>query len=71
MSIKIPVDADALHSVLQALIGPSHLIRELQATRDNPPILVGNPIDTLIREYNAFYDAQEAQEDISTKSNEG
>lgn len=71
MSIKIPVDAVALHSVLRALIGPAHHIRELQATRDKPPLLTGNPIDTLIREYNAFCEAQKAQEDTPTESSEG
>lgn len=32
----ITVDADALHQVLQALMGPAHLIRELQTTRGLP-----------------------------------
>jgi len=49
----ISVSAEALHAVLSALVGPGHLIRELQATRDKPPIMVGNPIDTLVREFNA------------------
>jgi hypothetical protein len=50
--MKVSVSADALYSVLQALNGPGHLIRELQFTRDAPPIMTGNPIDTLIRDYN-------------------
>jgi hypothetical protein len=51
MSRKIPVDAEALKQILQCLEGPPHLIRELQATRDNPPLLTGNPIDVLIRQF--------------------
>jgi hypothetical protein len=27
---------------------------ELQATRDKPPVLVGNPIDTLLAEFNEY-----------------
>lgn len=49
---KITVDAKALQQVLQALIGPPHLIRELQATA-NKPYLSENPIDVLCAEYNA------------------
>lgn len=51
-SVRIEVDAEALQQVLQALVGPGYLIRELQATRDKPPLFTGNPIDTLVREYN-------------------
>lgn len=54
---KVTVSANALYQVLNALIGESYLIRELQATRDKPPILVGNPIDTLISEFNSSVDA--------------
>lgn len=52
--MKVTVDAAALRQVLEALTGPSHLIRELQATRhlpelgDSPP----NPINKLISEFN-------------------
>jgi hypothetical protein len=49
---RVSVNAEALRRVLIALTGPGHLIRELQFTRDKPPILTGNPIDTLIREFN-------------------
>lgn len=51
---SITVDAAALHSVLEALNGSPHRIRELQATRDKPPILEGNPIDKLIAQYNEW-----------------
>ena len=48
---KITVSADALRTVLQALNGPGHYIRELQAIRNLPGD--ASPIDTLIDEYNA------------------
>lgn len=48
----ITVNADALRQVLQALVGPGHLIRELQATR-GPIVGKDNPINLLIEEYNA------------------
>ena len=48
----VTVNAKALRAVLEALNGGGHLIRELQTTRDRPPIHIGNPIDTLIAEYN-------------------
>lgn len=51
--MKVEVDAIALHAVLHALIGPDHLIRELQATRRIHP-LVQNPIETLLRDYEAW-----------------
>lgn len=44
------VSAEALRQVLQALIGPPHLIREIQFTRGLPGD--DNPIDLLVREYN-------------------
>lgn len=46
---KIEVTASALQEVLQAIIGPGVLMRELQAIRS----LGGSPIDVLIEEYNA------------------
>ena len=55
--LMFTVDAEALCQVLLALNGPGHLIRELQATRDKPPILTGNPIDTLLTQYNAQVEA--------------
>lgn len=51
----IPVDADALGQILRALLGPEHLIRELQFTL-NTPLLKGmaqNPINRLVDQYNA------------------
>lgn len=53
----VTVNAEALRCVLNALIGAPHLIRELQATRDKPPLLTGNPIDTLVTEFNAAVEA--------------
>ena len=50
----IPVNADALYQLLQALTGPAHLMRELQVTRNIPG---DNPINTLVREYNAYVTA--------------
>lgn len=47
--IMFTVDAEALGQVLQALVGPSHYIRELQATLNGP---FDNPIKTLIAQYN-------------------
>ena len=46
----VTVDAVALHTVLQALVGPPHYIRELQAIRG----LLGNKnaIDVLIDQFN-------------------
>lgn len=49
----VTVDGDALRQVIESLIGAPHLLQELQATRDNPPLLVGNPIDTLVSNFNA------------------
>jgi hypothetical protein len=49
---KVTVSSEALVAVLHALVGPDYFIRELQATRDKPPFLTGNPIDILIKEYN-------------------
>jgi hypothetical protein len=50
---KVAVDAKALHAVLSALIGPAHLIRELQATREPEELFADNPINVLIKQYNA------------------
>lgn len=52
--LKVEVSAAALREILQALNGPGHCIRELQFTRSLP----GNPIDTLIAEFNAWAGAQ-------------
>lgn len=49
----VTVDANALLQVLRALTGSSHLIRELQATRNLPPGPDNeNPINKLIDDYN-------------------
>ena len=49
----VTVNANALRSVLIALIGPGHLIRELQATRSIDALTgTENPINQLVREFN-------------------
>ncbi|MFM9922714.1 hypothetical protein VLK31_06970 [Variovorax sp. H27-G14] len=50
---RITVDRAALHLVLQALVGPGHLIRELQATRSLHAFGHPNPIETLVAEFHA------------------
>lgn len=49
---KVTVSADALRQILQALNGPGHYIRELQALR-NGPFSGDNPINKVADEYNA------------------
>jgi hypothetical protein len=49
--MKVSVSAKAIHELLTALNGPSHLVRELQALR-NPPFGAENPINILIEEFN-------------------
>lgn len=49
----VTVTADPLRQVLQALIGPGHLIRELQATRSLHALTNDNPIEILIEQFNA------------------
>lgn len=56
MTQKVLVDAEALKQLLQACIGPEHLIRELQFTRNVDPVGTGgrpnlNPINVLLDEY--------------------
>lgn len=53
MTTKVSVSADALYRILQALTGPGHYIRELQATRSLHTLGHPNPIDILIEDYNA------------------
>ena len=48
----ITVDAQALRRILQALTGPPHLIRELQATRGIAELTGDDPIGTLVKQYN-------------------
>lgn len=47
MTKTVTVDADALRRILQALIGPGYLIRELQAIRS----LGNSPINKLMEQY--------------------
>jgi len=48
----VTVSTSALVGVLQALIGPPHLVRELQATRSIDTLTGSpNPINVLIKEY--------------------
>lgn len=44
--VSVPVDA--LRQVLQALVGPGYLIRELQATRAPEHMFPDNPINVLM-----------------------
>ncbi len=62
---NVTVSAGAIKEVLQALIGPGHLIRELQATMGS---IVGNdnPITKLIKEYNEA--AEVGEEPVETTS---
>lgn len=53
MTTQITVNASALRQVLHALIGPDHLIRELQATRSLHKLGHPNPIQALLDEFNA------------------
>ncbi|SCX40611.1 hypothetical protein [Nitrosospira sp. Nsp1] len=50
MNEKISVNKEALRQVLQALVGPPHLILELQVL--NSPLFPGNPIEILVDDYN-------------------
>lgn len=49
----ITVDRKALYTVLQALVGPGHLIRELQFTRSLHKVGHPNPIEILIEQFQA------------------
>jgi hypothetical protein len=50
---RLSVNADALYQVLQALVGPAHHIRELQATRSLHKLGHTNAIETLLEDYEA------------------
>lgn len=54
MPEKILVDANALKQVLEALVGPHHLVLELQTIMRIPKELSqgDNPIAQLIEDYN-------------------
>ena len=56
---QVTVNAKALKEVLEALNGPGHYIRELQATRSLPGN--DNPINILIEEYNSAIEAYNAK----------
>lgn len=56
----VSVNASALYDVLTALVGPQHLIRELQAVRGLPGS--ESSIDMLVRQYNAHATAATHQE---------
>lgn len=63
MMKTVTVSAPALREVLRAVLGPSHLIRELQVTLSLPD----NPIITLINEYSAAAEThQEASDNEHT-----
>lgn len=61
MNPIVAVDAVALRRVLEALVGPGHLIRELQATRSLHSLGHPNPIDTLLEQFNAWATARELE----------
>ena len=48
------VDRDALREVIQALLGPAHRIRELQALMGLSTCMTPNPIQRLIDDHNAL-----------------
>lgn len=48
----VSVDANALRTVLQALTGPAHLIREIQMTRSIAALTGDDPIGLLVDDYN-------------------
>lgn len=56
---KVLVSQAALHAVISALVGPSHHIRELQATRVPAELFKDNPINILLEELNASIEAAE------------
>jgi hypothetical protein len=49
----VSVDAKALRTVLMALIGPAHHIREIQMTRGVAALTGDDPIGVLIEDFNA------------------
>jgi hypothetical protein len=65
---KVTVSAEALSDLLDALNGPSHHIRELQATR-GPLVGDKNPINILVEEWNKnveAYNSKQCQTNQST-----
>ena len=61
----ISVDKRALRQLLEAVTGPGHHIRELQATRSLHALGHPNPIDTLIDSFNAAIAATAATGEAS------
>jgi hypothetical protein len=53
----VTVNAVALRRVLEALNGPGHYIRELQATRARGELFADNPIDVLVDDFNRGVEA--------------
>jgi hypothetical protein len=53
-SETVEVDAKALRELLVALTGPSYLIREIQATMNSSITGEINPVQILLREFNAY-----------------
>lgn len=56
---KIEVDAHALYELLSAVVGPDHLIRELQATQMLDSLGFGStihphPINVLVKQWNEY-----------------
>jgi hypothetical protein len=52
----VSVDAKALRTVLQALTGPAHHIREIQMTRSIAALTGDDPIGVLIEDFNTAID---------------
>lgn len=65
VSKMISVDANALRQVLQALIGSSHEIRELQVIAKSKAahLFDNNPIGVLVKQYNDWADEQNKEKD--------
>lgn len=64
---RVPVDAHALCAVLQALNGPPHHIREMQATMSLPVSMCpDHPIRTLVTEFNTWF-AERSQSSQESK----
>lgn len=58
---KVPLTAKHVQTLLEALVGPDHHIRELQATRSLhklDPVKYSNPIEEILAEYNAWIETQ-------------
>lgn len=65
----VTVNAAALKQVLQALIGPGHLIRELQCIHGMHEMLKkpgDDPVGTLLTEYNTWAQGENENPDKTT-----